>query len=109
MKGSHHVIDELDELIRRYGLEDEVELKASFCMDQCTGNIGARVDDGRSMISEKIMWRKYSGARFSETAETPQSGEESSGGYKIKKADGTGPEGGSRKETARDCPGRSRI
>lgn len=45
MKGLHHVIDELDELIRRYGLEDEVELKASFCMDQCTGNIGARVDE----------------------------------------------------------------
>ena len=22
-----------------------MELKASFCMDQCTGNIGARVDE----------------------------------------------------------------
>ena len=45
MKGSHHVIDEFDELIQRYGLQDVVELKASFCMDQCTGNIGARIDD----------------------------------------------------------------
>ena len=45
MKGSHRVIDKFDELIAKYGLEDEVELKASFCMDQCTGNIGARVDE----------------------------------------------------------------
>ena len=45
MKGSHRVIDIFDELIAKYGLEDEVELKASFCMDQCTGNIGARVDE----------------------------------------------------------------
>ena len=41
----HEGITPRDELIRRYGLEDEVELKASFCMDQCTGNIGARVDE----------------------------------------------------------------
>ena len=45
MKGSRRVIDKFDELIAKYGLEDEVELKASFCMDQCTGNIGARVDE----------------------------------------------------------------
>ena len=45
MKGSHRVIDKFDEWIAKYGLEDEVELKASFCMDQCTGNIGARVDE----------------------------------------------------------------
>ena len=45
MKGSHRVIDKFDELIAKYGLEDEVELKASFCMDQCTGKIGARVDE----------------------------------------------------------------
>ena len=44
-EGSHRVIDKFDELIAKYGLEDEVELKASFCMDQCTGNIGARVDE----------------------------------------------------------------
>lgn len=33
MKGSHRVIDKFDELIAKYGLEDEVELKASFCME----------------------------------------------------------------------------
>ena len=45
MKGSHHVIDRLQELIAEHGLEDEVELKASFCMDRCRGNIGTVIDD----------------------------------------------------------------
>ena len=45
MKGSHRVIDRFDELIAKHGLQGEVELKASFCMDQCTGNIGAKVDE----------------------------------------------------------------
>lgn len=45
MKGSHYVIDTLSELIERHGLEDKVELKASFCMEQCRGNIGALIDE----------------------------------------------------------------
>ena len=45
MKGSHKVIDKLAELIEKNGLEDEVELKASFCMDQCKGNIGTLIDE----------------------------------------------------------------
>ena len=45
MKGSHRVIDRLGELIEQNGLENEVELKASFCMEQCRGNIGALIDD----------------------------------------------------------------
>ncbi len=45
MKGSHRVIDRLEKLIEENGLQDSVELKASFCMNQCRGNIGAKVDD----------------------------------------------------------------
>lgn len=45
MKGSHHAIDRLQELIAEHGLNDEVELKASFCMDRCRGNIGTVIDD----------------------------------------------------------------
>lgn len=44
VKGSHHVIDRLQELIAQYGLENEIELKASFCMDKCRGNIGTVID-----------------------------------------------------------------
>ena len=45
MKGSHRVIDRLQELIATHDLADKVELKASFCMDRCRGNIGALIDD----------------------------------------------------------------
>ena len=45
MRGSHRVIDRLGELIEQHGLENEVELKASFCMEQCRGNIGTLIDD----------------------------------------------------------------
>lgn len=44
MKGSHYVIDALGELIEKYNLQGGVDLKASFCMRQCTGNIGAEID-----------------------------------------------------------------
>jgi NADH:ubiquinone oxidoreductase subunit E len=44
VKGSHHVIDRIQELIEQYGLQNEVEIKASFCMEQCRGNIGAVID-----------------------------------------------------------------
>ena len=44
VKGSHRAIDRLGELIEEHGLGKEVELKASFCMDQCAGNIGTIID-----------------------------------------------------------------
>lgn len=47
VKGSHHVIDCLQELIAEHGLEKEIELKASFCMEQCRGGIGMTIDDER--------------------------------------------------------------
>ncbi len=45
MKGSHHAIDRLGELIKEHHMEDAVELKASFCMHRCRGNIGMTIDD----------------------------------------------------------------
>ncbi|MDD6255009.1 MAG: (2Fe-2S) ferredoxin domain-containing protein [Eubacteriales bacterium] len=47
LKGSHHAINKLAELIKEYGLENEVELKASFCMDRCEGDAIAAEVDGR--------------------------------------------------------------
>lgn len=44
LKGSHHVVDSLDHLIQKHGLEDLVEITASFCMGRCQGNIGAVID-----------------------------------------------------------------
>lgn len=45
MKGSYHVIQAYKQLIEKYGLEGKVELKASFCMQRCTGGIAATFDD----------------------------------------------------------------
>lgn len=44
LKGSHHVIDRFGKLIKKYGLEDDVEITASFCMGRCKGNIGTVID-----------------------------------------------------------------
>ncbi len=45
MKGSYHVIQTYKQLIEKHGLEDEVILKASFCMQRCMGGIAATLDD----------------------------------------------------------------
>ena len=44
MKGSYHVIQAYKQLIEKYGLSDRVMLKASFCMQRCTGGITATID-----------------------------------------------------------------
>ena len=44
IKGSYQVIRKYQELIKKFGLEDRVELKASFCMQKCTGGIAATFD-----------------------------------------------------------------
>ncbi|HOJ09165.1 MAG TPA: (2Fe-2S) ferredoxin domain-containing protein [Clostridiales bacterium] len=45
LKGSYCVINTFEELIKRYGLEDLVELKASFCLGRCTKGVSAKVGD----------------------------------------------------------------
>lgn len=44
IKGSYQVIQTYKALIKQYGLEDQVELRASFCMQKCTGGIAAAFD-----------------------------------------------------------------
>ncbi len=45
MKGSYRVIQTYKRLIQDYSLDGIVELKASFCMQRCTGGIGITFDD----------------------------------------------------------------
>ena len=49
LKGSHHVIDRLDQLIQQHGLADEIEITAAFCMGRCQENIGT-VIDGKDIL-----------------------------------------------------------
>jgi NADH:ubiquinone oxidoreductase subunit E len=45
LKGSHDLINYFKEAISESGLENKVELKGTFCMDQCTDGANILVDD----------------------------------------------------------------
>lgn len=45
MKGSYQVIKTFDELCRHNGLEDQIKLKASFCLGCCLDGIAVMVND----------------------------------------------------------------
>lgn len=45
LKGSHAIIDYFKKAIKEAGLEKEVELKGTFCMDQCTDGANLMIDD----------------------------------------------------------------
>ncbi|MEG6565511.1 (2Fe-2S) ferredoxin domain-containing protein [Thermoanaerobacterium saccharolyticum] len=46
LKGSYDVINKLKEMIRDYGIEDKVELKADFCMGNCLRAVSVKIDGG---------------------------------------------------------------
>jgi len=52
MKGSHCVTKTFKELIERYDLSDQVELKASFCLGHCTKGVSAKV--GNTFIEDLL-------------------------------------------------------
>lgn len=45
LKGSRQVVEQLQELIRKNGLEDKVELAGTFCMGRCQEGVCVTVDD----------------------------------------------------------------
>ena len=45
LKGSHDIIGYFKEAISQAGLENEVELKGTFCMDQCTDGANLLIDE----------------------------------------------------------------
>ena len=45
MKGSYDVIQKLQKLISDNKLEDKVELKASFCLGNCSNGVSMRIDE----------------------------------------------------------------
>jgi len=38
LKGSYEVINELKRLLKKYSLDDRIELKGCFCLAQCTAD-----------------------------------------------------------------------
>lgn len=46
LKGSYNIINKLEDLIKEYGLNDKVDVKAAFCLGQCTKAVSVKIDDG---------------------------------------------------------------
>lgn len=47
LKGSYQVIQELQRLIKTHHLEEQVQVKASFCMGNCMQGIPLEIDGKR--------------------------------------------------------------
>ncbi|MDF2521343.1 MAG: (2Fe-2S) ferredoxin protein [Clostridia bacterium] len=45
LKGSYNVIGKLQEIIAARGLAEKIEVKAAFCLGQCTKAVSVKVDD----------------------------------------------------------------
>lgn len=45
LKGSHEIINYFKDAIKEAGLENKVELKGTFCMDQCTDGANLLIDE----------------------------------------------------------------
>ncbi|MGL4800430.1 MAG: (2Fe-2S) ferredoxin domain-containing protein [Cellulosilyticaceae bacterium] len=44
VKGSHEVIEAFQKFIKQYGLDEKVELKAAFCLGNCTRAVSVQLD-----------------------------------------------------------------
>ena len=55
LKGSRQVVEQLQELIRKNGLEDKVELAGTFCMGRCQEGVCVTVDDAFHSVSPELV------------------------------------------------------
>lgn len=47
LKGSYDIINKLTDLIKENNLDDNIEVRAKFCMGHCGGDgVSVRIDDG---------------------------------------------------------------
>jgi NADH:ubiquinone oxidoreductase subunit E len=68
LKGSHELINYFKEAIAEAGLENDVELKGTFCMDKCTDGANllvdedlfhaSSVDDAREIFEREILAKR---------------------------------------------------
>lgn len=45
LKGSYDVIERFKEIIKKYDVEDKVELQASFCLGHCSEGVTVMADE----------------------------------------------------------------
>ena len=46
LKGSYNLINRFQDLIKKNNMDDEVVVKAAFCLGECTKAVSVKVDDG---------------------------------------------------------------
>ena len=46
LKGSYNVINKLQEVVAEKKLEDQIVIKAAFCLGECTKAVSVKVNDG---------------------------------------------------------------
>ena len=51
IKGSRQVVEQLQELIEKNGLEEKVDLGGTFCMGKCQQGVCVSVDDAFQSVS----------------------------------------------------------
>lgn len=54
LKGSYDVIEQLQEIIKKYDVEDLVDLQASFCLGFCAQGVTVKSDGFDKPIVEKL-------------------------------------------------------
>ena len=45
LKGSYDVIEKFKELLKKYEVEDAIELQASFCLGHCSEGVTVKADE----------------------------------------------------------------
>ncbi|MBE7010454.1 MAG: (2Fe-2S) ferredoxin domain-containing protein [Ruminococcaceae bacterium] len=45
IKGSKQIVESLETMIHRHGVQDEVDLSGTFCMGKCTEGVSVMVDE----------------------------------------------------------------
>ena len=53
LKGSYNVIQIFQKLIEEYGLHDNIEMKAQFCMKQCQKGVSVSLGDEVHSVSSE--------------------------------------------------------
>ena len=47
LKGSYHVVNGFQEIVKNRSLEKDVVIKAAFCLGRCTESVSVRVNDDK--------------------------------------------------------------
>lgn len=56
LKGAYNVINNLEKIVEEKALKDKVEIRAAFCLGNCTKPVSVRVDGGKVLsVSENTV------------------------------------------------------